>query len=395
MAAVILAALVLAAAPARGQIPPGHEFVRITDSQAFDYCAAINNRGQIVFTSRPAQLNEMFDDLYLWENGVITRLTDDNVRDCYPDINDDGVIVWSRGMGAGNTLEIMRLENGVVTRLTEDGFDDWAPRINASGMMTWYKWTRGGCQNSDSDIYISRGNGPELLYGGDRSNSEARINDLGDVVWTRHDFCGSPELFVWEADIMLFSGGSIQPLTNGQAQPQRCDINNDGLVGWYYNAPPDLLDAIQLWQHGTTATLTDWGSGLYLGNSGSVLFERWHEAERVWQSWLYREEQFYRLVDAPFWSWVADINDADECVVFYGTPFWTDIAFIRQRQRGDLNCDGRVDNFDIDPFVQALADPDGYEADHPSCATWLADCNRDGLVNNFDIDSFVSVLTQQ
>ncbi|MGE0481159.1 MAG: hypothetical protein AB7Q17_11870 [Phycisphaerae bacterium] len=385
----------LLAASAGGQIPPGYEFIQITNSPSYEYGAAINNHGQIVFTSRPAQLNEMFDDLYLWENGVVTRLTDDDVRDCYPDINDDGVIVWSRGIGDGNTLEVMRLENGVVTRLTEDGFDDWAPRINASGMMTWYKWTRGGCQNSDSDIYIWRGAGPEVLFGGDRSNSQPRINDNGDIVWTRYDFCGSPEHFVWEADIMQFANGQVRPLTNGQFQPQRCDINNDGLVGWYYNAPPDWLDAIQIWRNGVAETLTDWGSGLYLGNSGSVLFERWHDDSQLWGAWLFRDGQFWQLTDGTRRATVASINDADECVIYYGAPFSTDLAVVRQRLRGDMNCDGAVNNFDIDAFVLALANPTEYIAAYPSCAMWLADCNRDGVVNNFDIDAFVASMTQR
>ncbi|MBU0640528.1 MAG: hypothetical protein KKB50_16825 [Planctomycetes bacterium] len=70
-------------------------------------------------------------------------------------------------------------------------------------------------------------------------------------------------------------------------------------------------------------------------------------------------------------------------------PFWY--------EQGDLNCDRQVDGFDIDHFVQALMDWDGYIADHdgdpyPACDPWLADINQDGLVNGFDIDPFVALL---
>jgi len=61
---------------------------------------------------------------------------------------------------------------------------------------------------------------------------------------------------------------------------------------------------------------------------------------------------------------------------------------------GDLNCDGVVNNFDIDPFVLALTDPAGYKAAYPNCDIMLADCNGDGAVNNFDIDPFVDLLTK-
>jgi formylglycine-generating enzyme len=60
---------------------------------------------------------------------------------------------------------------------------------------------------------------------------------------------------------------------------------------------------------------------------------------------------------------------------------------------GDLNCDGLVNTFDIDPFVLALTDPAGYAAAYPSCNILNADVNCDGSVNTFDIDPFVLCLT--
>jgi photosystem II stability/assembly factor-like uncharacterized protein len=60
---------------------------------------------------------------------------------------------------------------------------------------------------------------------------------------------------------------------------------------------------------------------------------------------------------------------------------------------GDLNCDGLVNTFDIDPFVLALTSPDAYAAAFPQCDPMLADVNFDGLVNAFDIDPFVLLLT--
>ncbi len=60
---------------------------------------------------------------------------------------------------------------------------------------------------------------------------------------------------------------------------------------------------------------------------------------------------------------------------------------------GDLNCDGALNAFDVDPFVLALTDPDGYGAAYPACDRLLADVNGDGEVNAFDIDAFVGLLT--
>jgi alpha-amylase len=61
---------------------------------------------------------------------------------------------------------------------------------------------------------------------------------------------------------------------------------------------------------------------------------------------------------------------------------------------GDVNCDGLVNSFDIDPFVQALLAPGDYATAFPDCDISLADMNRDGMANSFDIDPFVDLILQ-
>ena len=63
------------------------------------------------------------------------------------------------------------------------------------------------------------------------------------------------------------------------------------------------------------------------------------------------------------------------------------------QRKGDANCDGTLNAFDIDPFVLALTDPAGWEGAYPTCdLLCVSDCNDDGLVNAFDIDPFVLLL---
>jgi|GEM_PF-2567988 len=72
----------------------------------------------------------------------------------------------------------------------------------------------------------------------------------------------------------------------------------------------------------------------------------------------------------------------------------SDLSATRACQHpGDLNCDGMVNAFDIDPFVLALTDPAGYVNIYPDCDIANADINDDGTVNSFDIDPFVELLT--
>ena len=63
---------------------------------------------------------------------------------------------------------------------------------------------------------------------------------------------------------------------------------------------------------------------------------------------------------------------------------------------GDLDCNGVIDFFDIDPFVVALLSTAPsyaeYHAQYPDCDHLHADCNQDGSINFFDIDPFVDLL---
>ena len=59
---------------------------------------------------------------------------------------------------------------------------------------------------------------------------------------------------------------------------------------------------------------------------------------------------------------------------------------------GDMNCDGVVNNFDIDAFVLALTNPVLYQTMYPDCDIMNGDMNGDGVLNNFDIDPFVAAL---
>lgn len=60
---------------------------------------------------------------------------------------------------------------------------------------------------------------------------------------------------------------------------------------------------------------------------------------------------------------------------------------------GDANCDGRVNAYDIDPFVLLVGDHAAYKLHWPDCdADASCDMNGDGAVNAYDIDGFVAAV---
>jgi choice-of-anchor B domain-containing protein len=97
--------------------------------------------------------------------------------------------------------------------------------------------------------------------------------------------------------------------------------------------------------------------------------------EGAWNAFPYFPSGTVIVSDRSGGLFVLDVSDA----VGSGLP-------------GDLNCDGQIDAFDIEPFLTALFDPAGYPGLYPDCDINLADINGDGNVDAFDIEPFLNLL---
>lgn len=73
----------------------------------------------------------------------------------------------------------------------------------------------------------------------------------------------------------------------------------------------------------------------------------------------------------------------------YGLAWWSDGVITP----GDLNGDGLVDFFDIDPLLLALFDPAAYDSQNPGLdADLWGDMDGSGTLDFFDIDPFIDAL---
>lgn len=373
---------------AAAQIPPGYKLVHVTDSAEYDSSPRINNRGQIVFLRRYDIDDGNTQEIMVFDNGQLIRLTNDTVWDSGPDISDDGVIVWSRYVGPDGTAEVVRYENGQLTQITNNALDDYSPRINGPGHIAWSAWNRLGCASAGSEIRFFDGATILDVSANGLSNQGVRLNDLDEIVWTRFDFCQDP----YESLVILYANGQTTQLTVEQQQPFGTALNNHSQAAWMHRVPPDYHHENQVWQAGVTTTLTTWGTNVYLNNTGQIAFDRWHDDTEVWQVWYVSNDQFRRLTEEPEWNVTGDINDRGEVVWERGLYPDSDIRYMKRMPVGDLNCDDRVDFSDVDPLVLLLTDPGAYAAQFPNCDRQLADINGDGSVNAFDVDPFIELL---
>ena len=119
------------------------------------------------------------------------------------------------------------------------------------------------------------------------------------------------------------------------------------------------------------ATNVEWEAGKTPGQIGQIFY--WppsvgHSDDRVWVNgaWLYypgNTNDFLYRIDVLPWD------------------------------KGDMNCDGVINNFDINPFVTAIAQGQAaYEAAYPDCDYLNGDVDGNGSITGFDIDPFIALL---
>lgn len=138
------------------------------------------------------------------------------------------------------------------------------------------------------------------------------------------------------------------------------------------------------------------GNAGYWGNFG-LLNDNWSTPGGTYDSKNTTENVF--IEDPEAGEWTIEVHGHE--IVADGhveTPevdadFGLVVRGVSVPLRGDLNCNAEIDFADINPFVLALTDPNGYAAAHPDCYRDNADINGDEEINFGDINPFVDLLT--
>ncbi len=230
----------------------------------------------------------------------------------------------------------------------------------SDGQLLWQQYDGIGYHNGVAGLALD-GLGGVYVTGridpdGDRSNSNDNIYTVkrdaesGALLWT-HSY-GANCLYCFDApgDVIADSAGNV-------------------FVVGTTSSPPYSGDMIQLVLDADTGAERD--RGIFSGDpleSASGGFLRFDRAQN-----LYVGAEFYN----------GNTGESRVGVMKYASLVG---------HPGDMNCDGAVDNGDIDGFVLALTDPGAYAAAFPNCDIASGDANGDGVVDNGDIDAFVALL---
>ena len=118
--------------------------------------------------------------LKLSQDSEPVQITMNDTNDCEPQVNDQGTVVW-QGYD-GSHWQIFMYADGVTTKLTEGMVQNTEPRLNSAGDIAWMVHDTDGIgiavyNAATQTIAKISGN-----YVGHYSQM-VDINDLGQVVW--------------------------------------------------------------------------------------------------------------------------------------------------------------------------------------------------------------------
>lgn len=153
------------------------------------YRVAMNNVGQVVWAWTPDLLDLTKMEILLFDRSRIVQITSNSIMDTWPDINDDGTIVWVSLTGLDNEGEIWIWRDGVSRRLV-DGWPPGAPMqlhndgpsINNLGHVVWSRLGAGECTDAEGELWWYDKDGVRTLTNSGKSNQGAQVNDRDEVL---------------------------------------------------------------------------------------------------------------------------------------------------------------------------------------------------------------------
>ncbi len=199
---------------------------------------------------------------------------------------------------------------------------------------------------------------------------------------------GAAMAYDTDREVVVLFGGFFKPLQGPNVYHQ--DTWEWNGINWSLRSqtgPTGRLQATMTYDQSTERMLLFGGQD----EDGRQLDDLWE-----WDGAAWTEVQ--SAGPSARWSAGAVYSPSRESALLFGgqngTALLADTWELASQTatQGDLNCDCRIDAFDIEPFIVALVDPAGYVQSYPSCSRDLADLNNDGRVDVFDIEPFAEVL---
>ena len=266
----------------RSRLPAGFEIVQVHAGFDRHNTPHMNNCGEVVYHFGP--FFENWTEVFKYDNGILVQLTNNQVPDARPDINDDGLVCFLSG--PNHQHELLLLE-GQSTRVLAEG-DVGTPAISRLGHVVWAKFTIEGCDVSSfkADLWMYDGLVSREVHDDGLSNQIVRINGSDELAWTAYRFpCGGGS---WTSEIK-FHEDPATALPSVTERPQGPDIDNMPRVAW------GSSQGIEVWSSGATTHLIQSNTlGAVLSNRGDVGYNV-KTTFTPWQVRVFRDGLSYHI----------------------------------------------------------------------------------------------------
>ena len=374
-------------------IPDGYEVIDIAGGNVFHHRPRINNCGQIVYYRNFAWHEE--SEIFRYDNGVVDQITNNNLPDGFPDINDLGDIVWNReyrGDEFPGTIVALRDNNVHVI-----GIGD-VPAVNAHLDIVWYQldgsyWD---CSPSVAGTFVFHFDHEQSYnrHSDGYSNQGAQVNDFGELTWTRYLFPCNGGFGDWTSEILLATLSEIRFLDSQSDTPQGANISDAHRVIWNGSLPTQTI--IEVYQDGQTSTLTE-GSGPSIALCPAIAYH-YKTSETPYELRLLLNSESLRIspeadISSVIDNYLPDINDHGEVAWNWhpnGSLTPAGIRFMRRIRTGDVDVDDDVDIADFARFPGCYTGPvitDGL------CVCRFLDIDHDRDVDWDDFNLFMGNYT--
>ena len=212
----------------------GTTIIQLTDNDEDDSSPQINDSGQMVWRRKDDAGNTK--DIFYYDGTTITKLTDNEYYIRSLMINNRGEVVWNNSssplfiivQNGANDSEIFIYDGTAITQLTDNEYDDWYPQINNNGEVVWFN--RGNTLDDGAILFYDGANITQLYTTIGGGYLYPQINDSGDVVW--YDRLYDYSVGNWDDELIYHDGIAMTQITDNGYHDFGPRINNHGEMVW-------------------------------------------------------------------------------------------------------------------------------------------------------------------
>ncbi len=226
---------------------------------------------------------------------IITQITDNNYNDEYPQLNDNGFIVWQSH--DGNDWEIYLYDRNNITQVTDNDYDDYSPQINKSGQIAWI----GEPPFLGKEVYLYYGTNTTQISGNEIGYNYFDLNDNGHIVWSGVPDGGS------SYEIFYYNSVTTTQLTSNTFGDDNADLNNSNYITWYGGAAGHeqiyFYDGVSITQLTSTG---DRNTSPRINSNGHIT---WYRSDGDWEIYLYDGTSISQITNNTFDDYTPIISD--------------------------------------------------------------------------------------